>query len=496
MKPFSLLLLFALIVRLLAFPYTSVTNEGDAVSRIFIAWQWLEEPKFIPDRGWPPLHFYMLGASLKLWFDPVRSPSVLHILLSIATAIPLWAFARREWGELGALFVGAAYLFYPLSWRLGYLPASEVPFVFFVAIALYFLSCARSKLRARDAIFSGISMSLAAALRFEAWALIPLLALVLWGKWKQFFLYLIFASVFPVFWMSQNVLHGLAPISHMTTLRDWELKVEAINEGLNVFEILRRLVYFPTVVFFGLTPPVAVVCAIGGWITWKNRAKRVWLFPFAVLLLIFLVQVSRGMGATTARFSLILGLLFLPFSAAAIQRFQDRRWVRTAAILCILLMIPLSYSRVVLHRLAGSAFPNPVPADLEAIPKIRKETKEIATIVRQNLKDEREGLLLDFFGKDFYPWKDTFYVALMSHHHPSRIWIMPGGRYQPLNKQDLQKFLSDHPAGILLRSSESRFIELEEGSGASAARIAGNRLLLNPVASVKSITVYRYGLTE
>jgi hypothetical protein len=466
------------------------------VPRIFISWQWLENPRFITHGGWPPLHFYLMAASLWLWFDPVRSPAVLHILLSTATAIPLWAFVRREWGEEGALFVAAAYLFYPLAWHLGFMPASEIPFVFFVALAMYFLSRARETSEARDAILAGVSMTLGAAVRFEAWALIPLFAVLLWRRWKILFLYLLCASVFPVFWMTGNVLHGLDPISHMSTLREWELNVEAINQGLNANEVLRRIIYFPAVVFFSLTPPVAVICSVGAWLAWKDCAKRIWLLPLAALLFMFMVQVVRGLGATTARFSLVLGMLFLPFSAAAIVKFKNKRWAPSLAAICIFLMIPLSYSRVVLYRLAGPDFPNPFPADIQAVPKIGNETKEIARIVRQNLRENSDGLLVDFFGKDFYPWKDTFYVGLMSHHHPGKIFFMPGGLNQRLNETALKHFLHNHPSGVLVRTRESKWIDLQQPAGAPVARIAGTGLLLDPVSSVKSMSIYRYRVSE
>jgi hypothetical protein len=145
------LVALALLLRFLAFPLTSVTNEGDSVPRIFLSWQWLEHPALLDCSGWPPLHFYMIAAALWIWFDPVRSPSVLHILISIATAIPLWGFVRREWGEKGALFVAAAFLFYPLAWHLSFMPASEGAFAFFVASAMYFLSRTRSSAKTIDA---------------------------------------------------------------------------------------------------------------------------------------------------------------------------------------------------------------------------------------------------------------------------------------------------------------------------------------------------------
>ncbi|MCI0415683.1 glycosyltransferase family 39 protein [bacterium] len=498
MKRFLLLILFASVIRLLVFPYTSITNEGDSVSRILISWDWLENPTFITHGGWGPLHFYLIAGALWLWFDPVHSPALLHIFISIITAIPLWAFVRREWGETAALFVSAAYLFYPLSFRLGFLPTSEIPVLFFVASAMYFLSVARAEEKSSHAILAGLSMTFAASLRIEPWTLIPLFAILLWGKWKLLGLYLISAAVFPIFWMIGNLQHGLDPIAHLTIVRDWQLKVEGINEGLNAQEVVRRLIYFPATIFFGLTPPLAVFCFTGMFWAWKDKTKRAWSIPFLVLLPVFMVRTAQGLGTTQARFSLLLGLLLLPFSAVAINRIKEKQWAPMIAVFTILAMIPLSYSRVVLYRLAGPLFPNPFPADLEAIPKIDRQTKELARLVQVNSKRNNGGLLIDFFGKGFYPWKDTNYVALMSHVHPSRLFFMPGGRHQKLDRKSLSKFLWKHPTGTLLRSDESRHIRLVELSNGSLVRIDGfeKPLLLRRIASVKTMTLYDYRVSN
>jgi hypothetical protein len=151
-----------------------------------------------------------------------------------------------------------------------------------------------------------------------------------------------------------------------------------------------------------------------------------------------------------------------------------------------------------LYRLAGPSFPNPFPADLEAIPKIDGQTKKLARLVQVNSKRNNGGLLLDFFGKGFYPWKDTYCVALMSHVHPSRLFFMPGGRHEKLDHKRLSKFFSDHPTGTLLRSDESRHIRLVEWSNGSLVRIDGfeKPLLLRRIASVKSVTLYDYTLSN
>jgi hypothetical protein len=80
----------------------------------------------------------------------------------------------------------------------------------------------------------------------------------------------------------------------------------------------------------------------------------------------------------------------------------------------------------------------------------------------------------------------------MSRLHPSRIFVMPGGKYQVLNTTSLKRFLADHPEGILLHSRTSRHIRIVQSSG----RIEGMeaRFDVDFVSSIKSITLYDYAI--
>ncbi len=470
-------------------PYAS-TTEADAVSRIFVAWQWLENPYFISYSGWGPLHFYLLAGALFLWFDPVYSPIILHILFSVFTAVPLWMFVRREWDDSAALFVAVLYLFYPIAFRFSFMAISEIPFTFFVALTMLFLSKARTGMNKKHALLAGLSITLAAALRYEAYVLIPLFALVLWRRWDLLAMYLVVASIFPVLSIVSNVLDSQDPLAGVAVARKWQVDVAGINENLSGIEILRRLIYFPSSVFFGLTPPVFLLCMVGIAQVWKSqKEKLVWLIPFLGLLLVFIIQCAQGHALMRTRYSIVLGLLLLPFSGQPISTIRDKRKALSVAELTLLLILPFSYSRVILARVAGLSFPNPFPPDMEIIPKVENAPKEIVRIVQDNLKAS-DGLIIDFFGSGFYGWKDTYYVALMGRVHPDRIHLLPGGRYEQLEKNRIAATLKMHPSGILLHSNQSRFLQLRD----STMQIENLPVILDvkPIQSVRSITIYRY----
>jgi hypothetical protein len=371
------------------------------------------------------------------------------------------------------------------------MPTSEILFAFFVAIGMYCIA------RARDgstsyAAFAGIVMAISAGVRLEAWALMPLFGVILWRDRKALLWYALCAGGFSLLWVISGITHGLLPTEYLAATKSWDQQIEGWNEGLNFGEVLRRIFYYPYVVFFALTAPIAVLCILGANVTWKDRIQRIWLLPFSALLLMFMQQAARGVGGTKARYSLLLGLLFLPFSAAAIETLKQKRWLKTLALVCIVLMVPLSYLRVIWFRTLGPEISNPFPADIQAIPRIQKEPVEIARIARENITAKDDGFVLDFFGKDFYPWNDTYAVALLSRQHRSNIFFMPGGRHQLLDEGSLKEFLVQHQRGVLLYERESRMIQLMHAARDTKARIGNCDLLLRPVRTVKSITIYRY----
>ena len=68
-----------------------------------------------------------------------------------------------------------------------------------------FLSLARKAEGAwHHAMAAGLFLTLAGMLRYEAWMLIPLFALVLWGKWQFAAIFTAASMIFPTVWMAAS----------------------------------------------------------------------------------------------------------------------------------------------------------------------------------------------------------------------------------------------------------------------------------------------------
>jgi hypothetical protein len=488
-----LLLILGLLLRLAVLPFGQMAH-GDAVSRIFLTIEGLDEPLSFFNYNWGMLYFFLMAAALKIWFDPIHSPVVLNILISVSTTIPFYYFIRREWSKTAAIWVSAASLLYPVGIRQSFIPLTETPFVFFAICSLNFISCARQDSRLRFVLIAGFFHTLACALRMEAWLLIPLYGALLLSKPKNALIFAAVASIYPLISMTKNYLLIGDPLPWITALRGWIIETSGWNEGLSVSIVIQRLIYFPSVIFFGLTPLLSLVCFTGAIFTLKDRkSQRDWLIPPVGLLLIFIIQAARGYVVTDIRFSMIFGYLLLPFAAEVIQRFRYHRRFLSVALLILLSILPLSYSRVVLARTMGPSFPNPFPADLEFLPKVSRHAVKTAAIIQRLIQSSTDGLIIDFTN-----WRDTRYAGLMSRLHPSQVWFMPGARYEQLDLKQFSEFIHRNPTGVLTRSDDSRHIAKPDPAGVVRfdSGDAAVALHLTPLDRVQNLSFYRYSLVR
>jgi len=477
-----------LAIRLCAIPF-SMTDEADAVTRIFITLDWMEKPELITSGVWGPLHTYLIAGVLHLWNNPIYAPVVLNSLFSAATAIPLYLFVRREWSETAGLFVACIYLVYPVAIRYGLVALSDIPFIFFIALTLLLLSYARDEHGSwKYALFAGLAITIAGSLRYEAWGLTPFMGLPLLKKWKSLPVFFGAALIFPVFWMAGNYQQFGDPLYSFHWALNWNINIGGLNEGLTTLDILNRATYFPRVLFFGLTPLVFAVCLIGILLViYKRRKQWVWLIPLFVLFFTFTINAINGNLTTQVRYSLSLAIFMIPFAA---EWFENLRIPRQKIVLSILIVgsiLPLSYLRSAIPW--PFDFPNPIPRKISAIPRVDQQVEKISKFEIEQAQIYPEGLLLDFVD-----WGDTYYVALMARKPPASIFIMPGEVHEEYDISMLREFLNLNPTGLVLLTTEPRYMQIQQTSNGDQLIFSGfdQSLFIREIGKVGTITCYRY----
>jgi len=486
-KQFGIALLIGLAIRLIAIPF-SRPDQADAVTRIFIAQTWMANPEFISSGVWGPLHTYLIAAILYVWDDAVYAPVFQNCLFSAAVAIPLYFFVKREWDEIAALFVACLYLAYPVAIHYGLVAMTEIPYIFFIALALLALSHARSENgNWKHALSAGLIITMASALRYEAWGLIPFLGLLLWKKWKELLIFFAASSIFPVFWLIGSYLEYGDPFYSFTWSVDWNLNVSLGNEGLTAVDIINRLIYFPRALFFGLTPLAFLACAAGIILVLYHRKKQwVWLIPFVALFLTYTLNAVNGKLTTQIRYSLNLAIFIIPFAAEWFLRQKDARRFLFSAIV-VGSMLPLSYLHYIIPW--PFDFPHPVPKQISFLPQVEQSTVRISEYQIQQSEQYAGGLLLDF-----YDWSETYYIALMSRKNAANIFIMPGEVNEPLDMNELNAFMKNNPTGIIVLTQKPRFMQIEPTANGDQLSITGyeKTLSVEDAGESEGWRFYRY----
>lgn len=170
-KDIIILITLGLIIRFILLPY-SQTVHADAISRILNAEWWLSNPHYIIADVWGPLTSYLFGFSIKFLGGKIYGPKIINILFAASTAYPLYWFTRNVFNtRTGAIMVATAYTLTPLIIRNSFQALPAVSCAFFIAASMYHLSNYIKTLKIHYAVIAGVMITLAGALRYEAWIL-------------------------------------------------------------------------------------------------------------------------------------------------------------------------------------------------------------------------------------------------------------------------------------------------------------------------------------
>jgi len=331
------LLFVGALFRILSY-YFSTNTGGDARERVFLSADWLQHPtlKFIFG-VYPPGHFWLIGASTLLVHDVVVAGRLLSLGLGIASLLIFWRLARILYGDAAGLLSLAVSCLYSMHIAYSATSSSEVSYLFFLLLAMFFffsyLQSGSKKLRYLGV--SGVFLSIAESIRFEAWAifltLLVLLPIMLvwgspqetWRRWNRFQPLLVFGvtgGIWPVFmmaycWRAFGDPMYLVTLNHARVIQTFAIAPSPLSY---------QLALTPGVLIISLSP-LAFAAAIYGLV--KSFSLRL-PAAFAGLTLFFAaVQCyeifSSGLLAL-ARYTLTLGTMLAIISGYGLQQICER----------------------------------------------------------------------------------------------------------------------------------------------------------------------------
>jgi hypothetical protein len=449
--------LFAL--KLCLLPFTDIV-DADAVSRIFIAQRWLDSPHLITEGVWAPFHHYLNAAILFLTNSTITAPVIVQLLFSVATLLPLYFFTKRVFSPKGAIFTTIAYAVSPAVFRNSFMPLSETPYAFFVILSAYLLVKALQENKLIYFIYAGISITVAAGLRYEAWILIALFSgiILLHRQFKSMIVFWVFAMIFPAFWMIIGQLYHGDFLFGVAGAYEWNVELVGVNENVDSTELIKRYLFFPLSVFIHFHPIISIIT--GGTLAYLLVKKQVtkdqliWLIPFITVLISFVIKAENGTLLLQHRFTISLILFIAPFFSLFFDLKLAKKWHYLAGFFLIT-SIPFSF---LINRpdyfnympsdtisMAIKEIQLDTGNDMEALPYLQnKEVYAMQLEIEKNIT-QNSGFLLDFIG-----WDITFYWALHAGLHPRQIFMHSGAKNATFDTSGLHHVISNYPKGILI----------------------------------------------
>jgi 4-amino-4-deoxy-L-arabinose transferase-like glycosyltransferase len=333
------LLALCFLIRLAAF-LGSKNFAYDAVSRTAIAEEWSKDPFFIPSRQqnfspqYSPLPIYLYGLGLKLVYNPQIVPRLISLFWGTLSLIPFYFLMEILYNSRRAQIASLFFCIYTLSVKSAVVVSSESVFCFFLLMAVWQLYAYKSHSKKLSLLLGIVFVNLTAMSRYNGWLYIPLLSLLLpenLGKISrreigEVIVLIVGSLIFPLIWMiSCWRVYGdfLYPI-HFILMDHLRVIARVGPAWFSRTNQLYLLFFWPGVLIFSLTPPVALLAVMG--IKKANKIRWGWhpfilaIVPLAFIL--FRVLIS-GTFFPMARFFTDSNIFLLGYAALGYEGIEN-----------------------------------------------------------------------------------------------------------------------------------------------------------------------------
>ncbi len=472
--PIAMVVALAVLLRLAFLPFAQVV-DADAVTRMFMAQEWWDNPSLITEGVWPPLHQYFYGIIYGCTGDLQTIPIIVSILISSLAAWPMYLFVQREFNEKAAFWIALALALSPVLFRNSYHTLSGTPFVFLLLFTMAHLVKAWKESNLKSALWAGIFMTLACGFRYEGWMLLAVFTGfgILQRAWKETGVFWLVSMIFPIFWMLGNYAAHQDFFFGLSGAYDWNIVQEGVNSYLPRDVMLLRWFFFPASWFFLFSPILVVTLVIALWKAFRGKKIKWhqwrWGAVFLLLMVTFVYKSHEGTLLNQHRFTSSLIIFSLPMLAFVWE--IESNWLKRTAQIGILSLLPLSfvwmkpaYQNVFSDgsstHYALAHFQNFSNPGIHAIPRLKNQDivkleAEISSHLQPN-----SGLILDFID-----WESTYYIALQSNLKRDQLFIFNGAANAKNYGSIMGDVIKKYPEGILMVKRGSGMVDMIEFYG-------------------------------
>jgi hypothetical protein len=340
------------VLRILFF-FFSRGNGGDAFARAAITAKWLQHPSFSLDFGgpnWPPLHFWLMASVAQFVPDVLLACRLLSLMAGLFSLWLFWRLALLLYGESAAILSLTVFVFYSLHIAYATTASSEETYLTFLLGGLLGAFSFHISRNNWHLLAGGLSLTVAAAIRFEAWVIIFGLGMLFLLKrktlrfpnlkyWTSLLVFGISSGAWPAFWAIRSRIHTGHFFNALST------NILLVPSQLAIAPE-RRLLYesvlSPGVILLTLTPVAVAGVLYGLWLSFR-RAKCI---DFAVLVVFFglfqLAVVLTHGSLAMARYTLTLGTLCAALAGYGLAELRQFLRFRSDTVLAILIAVALT----------------------------------------------------------------------------------------------------------------------------------------------------------
>jgi 4-amino-4-deoxy-L-arabinose transferase-like glycosyltransferase len=318
------LIVTAITLRIIYFSQTGVYDmQEDSLARISQIYEWDRHGGFLGGLTWLPGHHILIFLIAKFFFTSYEiAASLLSFICSISIIPVIYFLFSRLFGKGTAYLTLLFYAISPIFIKFSTIQMVEIPFLFFTISGL---SAAYSYFNTKEKkhlIISVICLNISSLMRFEAWIIIPLFAIIYFVEYRHYKKIILWgaASLFSAIMFSSISYYYTGDPIFGVTASDVEVKAELANTSYGAF--INELIYWTPIplVFF----PFIFIGLV--YATIKNK-KRYLAIGIIALSSYYIFKMAEQSLMPFWRYLFFVILFALPFMFYFLQRFIRFKWL-------------------------------------------------------------------------------------------------------------------------------------------------------------------------
>ncbi len=394
---FAGIIILSIIMKIILIPYSMM--HGEAVTRVWNALWWAEDPFLLLPNMNHPLYYYLMGPIIYIFHEIYYVPIFTTILIVTVSGIFLFKITYLISNYKTALLAFFIFILNPASFRLNFDPHPYSLVPLFYTIIIYYLIQALFETNSKKYfLIAGVFTFLASFTRPESISVIVCFCVIAFlSKKKGYVSYIALSLWFQVFWILLGIYLFSSPFATFDHASEFPniFDIHGLNLALRLKGFFLPYYYL----FMGLTLLVFYFFIRGAGIAYKKYPKIVFIILFIPIIIPALTNGAASLRATIFHSTFYIFSMFYfssIFAAVGLNKFIVKfrsGFLQTVIVTVVIVsVIPLSYIKDFVPGKYKGLFPK-VMQFLETAPN-PSEVRTICNIIDKSI-EEYPSLILD-----------------------------------------------------------------------------------------------------